>query len=104
MRVLDTLALTHRFDGVITIEDMTMFGMPRPKPDARMFRRLAARLRVPASRCVLVEDTLQHLKSARSLGMHTVWMQRWLGGRQRRIVESCEMAGRNGEKRASKRP
>ena len=80
MRVLDTLGLTHRFDGVITIEDMTMFGMPRPKPDARMLRRLAARLRVPASRCVLVEDTLQHQKAARSLGMRTVWMQRWLGG------------------------
>ena len=80
MRVLDTLDLARRFDGVITIEDMTMFGMPRPKPDARMFLRLAARLRVPASRCVLVEDTLQHLKSARSLGMRTIWMQRWLGG------------------------
>ena len=80
MRVLDTLDLTRRFDAVLTIEDMTMFGMPRPKPDARMFRRLVARLKVPASRCVLVEDTLQHLKSARSLGMRTVWMQRWLGG------------------------
>jgi putative hydrolase of the HAD superfamily len=45
-----------------------------------MFRRLVARLGVPASRCVLVEDTLQHLKSARSLGIYTVWMQRWLGG------------------------
>ncbi len=79
MRVLDTLGYTHRFDAVITIEDMTMFGMPRPKPDARMLRRLVARLRVPASRCVLVEDTLQHLKAARSLGMRTVWMQRYLG-------------------------
>jgi len=80
LRVLDTLGLTHRFDAVITIEDMTMFGMPRPKPDARMLRRLVARLGVPASRCVLIEDTLQHLKAARSLGMRTVWMQRWLGG------------------------
>ena len=80
MRVLDTLDLTRRFDAVITIEDMTMFGMPRPKPDARMFRRLVARLKVPASRCVLIEDTLQHLKSARSLGMRTVWMQRYLRG------------------------
>ena len=80
MRVLDTLGFTHRFDAVITIEDMTMFGMPRPKPDIRMFRRLVARLGVPASRCILVEDTLQHLKAARSLGMRTVWMQRWLGG------------------------
>ncbi|MEP7301085.1 MAG: pyrimidine 5'-nucleotidase [Caldimonas sp.] len=80
LRVLDTLGFTHRFDAVITIEDMTMFGMPRPKPDTRMFRRLVARLKVPASRCVLVEDTLQHLKAARSLGMRTVWMQRYLGG------------------------
>ena len=31
-------------DGVITIEDMAMFGHLRPKPDARMFRALAARL------------------------------------------------------------
>jgi len=30
---------------------------------------------------VLVEDTLVHQKSARSLGMGTVWMQGWLGAR-----------------------
>jgi putative hydrolase of the HAD superfamily len=44
-----------------------------------MFRRLAVRLGVPASCCVLVEDTLVHQKSARRVGMQTVWMQRWLG-------------------------
>ena len=54
-----------------------MFGELRPKPDARMLRRLLARLRVPAARCVLVEDTLQHQKAARRVGMKTVWMQRW---------------------------
>jgi putative hydrolase of the HAD superfamily len=80
MRVLRRLGFANLFDAVVTIEDMTMFGIPRPKPDARMLRRLVARLRVPASRCVLVEDTLQHLKAARSLGMRTVWMQRYLGG------------------------
>ena len=36
-----------------------MFGSLRPKPDARMLRRVAARLKVPPSRCVLVEDTLR---------------------------------------------
>ncbi len=81
MRVLDTLDLTHCFDGIFTIEDMTMFGQHRPKPDARMFRRLCARLKAPPSRCVLVEDTLEHQKSARGVGMRTVWMQRYLGGR-----------------------
>ncbi len=77
-RVLGALGLAGGFDGVIAIEDMVMFGDLRPKPDARMFRRLAARLRVHPGRCVLVEDTLAHQKSARRLGMKTVWMQRWL--------------------------
>ena len=65
------------FDGVIAIEDMVMFGDLRPKPDARMLRWIAARLKVPPSRCVLVEDTLQHQKAAFSIGMRAVWMQRW---------------------------
>jgi len=79
-RVLHTLRLASCFDGVICIEDMTMFGQHRPKPDARMFRHIAARLKTPPSRCVLVEDTLAHQRSARSVGMRTVWMQRYLRG------------------------
>jgi putative hydrolase of the HAD superfamily len=77
MRVLGTLGIGMRFDGVLSIEDMVMFSHLRPKPDARMLRALAARLRVHPSRCVLVEDTLQHQKAARRIGMRTVWMQRW---------------------------
>jgi putative hydrolase of the HAD superfamily len=77
LRVLGALGIAHWFEALISIEDMRMFGDLRPKPDARMFRALLARLRVPAWRCVLVEDTLQHQKAARSVGMTTVWMQRW---------------------------
>lgn len=80
-RVLGALGLGRAFEGVITIEDMHMFGQLRPKPDARMLRRLAARLKVHPAQCVLVEDTLVHQKSARRVGMQTVWMQRWLGDR-----------------------
>lgn len=83
LRVLRTLGLAASFDGVISIEDMAMFGHIRPKPDARMLRRVAARLKVPPARCVLVEDTLEHQKAARRIGMTTVWMQRYLGGRFR---------------------
>ena len=83
MRVLDTLRLDGLFDGVISIEDMSMFGHLRPKPDARMFRHIAARLKVRPSDCVLVEDMLENQKSARGLGMRTVWMQRYLEGRFR---------------------
>jgi len=77
-RVLEGIGLAHLFDGVIAIENMRMFGHWRPKPDRRMLARVAAKLRLPPGRCILVEDTLVHQKAARSLGMTTVWMQRWL--------------------------
>jgi len=77
MRVLDALGLAGLFDGVIAIEQMAMFGELRPKPDARMLRALAARLKVHPGRCVLVEDMLVHQKAAHGIGMKTVWMQRW---------------------------
>ena len=38
LRVLKTLRLAGCFDGMVCIEDMTMFGQHRPKPDARMLR------------------------------------------------------------------
>lgn len=79
-RVLRTLGLLRCFDGVIPIERMRVFGHLRPKPDRRLFRVLLRRLRVAASRCVLVEDTLAHQKAACALGLHTVWMLRWRSG------------------------
>jgi putative hydrolase of the HAD superfamily len=83
LRVLRVLRLQRSFTAVLSIEDMAMFGHLRPKPDARMLRRVAARLKVRPDRCVLVEDTLEHQKAASGIGMKTVWMQRYLGGRFR---------------------
>ena len=84
-RVLGVLGIAHFFDGVLCIEQMRMFGDLRPKPDARMFRALAAKLSVAPQHCVLVEDTLVHQKAARGVGMRTVWMQRWLPPSQARV-------------------
>lgn len=81
LSVLGVQGLAHRFDRVLSIEDMRMFGHLRPKPDARMLRHVAARLKVHPARCTLVEDTLVHQKAARAVGMQTVWMQRWLPAR-----------------------
>lgn len=81
LRVLGALDLKREFDAVLTIEDMRMFGSHRPKPDARMLRHVAARLKARPARCVLVEDTLEHQKAAFGIGMKTVWMRRWLRGR-----------------------
>ncbi|HEX2010032.1 MAG TPA: HAD-IA family hydrolase [Roseateles sp.] len=78
-RVLGALGLARLFERVVGFEAMRMFGQHRPKPDARMLRWVAARHRLPLRRCVLVEDTLVHQKAARSVGMGTIWMQRWVG-------------------------
>ena len=86
LRVLAALGLARHFDAVLTIEDMAMFGQHRPKPDARMLRRVAVRLKVAPHRCVLVEDTLAHQKAARGIGMRTAWMRRYL----RRAVPPTE--------------
>ena len=83
-RVLGALDIGHLFEGVISIEDMRVFGRLRPKPDTRMLRCLLARLRVSPGHCVLVEDTLVHQKAARRVGIATVWMQRWLAPGRRR--------------------
>jgi putative hydrolase of the HAD superfamily len=77
MRVLGALGIVHLFERVLSIEDMRMFGHWRPKPDRRMLRRVAARLGVHPSRCVLVEDSLDNVLAARRVGMAPVWMQRF---------------------------
>lgn len=89
-RVLRSLGVARTFDAVVSIEAMRMFGHWRPKPDRRMLRRLLAALRVPATRCTLIEDTLAHQKAAHAVGIGTVWMQRWL----RRAVPSRRLARR----------
>jgi putative hydrolase of the HAD superfamily len=76
-RVLAAMGIRSWFEEVISIEQMSLFGQLRPKPDVRMFRALAARLKVAPRDCVLVEDTLIHQKAAYAVGMRTVWMQRW---------------------------
>lgn len=99
-RVLRALGIERWFDGVLSIEDMHMFGDLRPKPDARMLRHVAARLGVPPTRCVLVEDTLVHQKAARRIGMGTVWMQRWT----RLAVASGWIRPRRGALALARRP
>ena len=78
LRVLRALRIEDCFDALIPIEDMTLFGHLRPKPDGRLFRHLPVRMKVSPRRCVLVEDTLEHQKAARAAGWRTVWMQRWM--------------------------
>ena len=77
LRVLDALRITPLFDEILSVEDLRMFGQLRPKPDRRMLRAVATRLRVAPGDCVLVEDALDNLIAARAVGMRGVWMQRY---------------------------
>jgi putative hydrolase of the HAD superfamily len=67
-RVLELLGIADLFEEVFTIEHAGY----RPKPDTQGFRRLFRRMRLNPSRCIMVEDTLANLKTAKKLGMKTV--------------------------------
>jgi putative hydrolase of the HAD superfamily len=70
--VLKALKIADLFADVFSIEH-TRF---RPKPDAYGFLRLMRRNRLTATRCIMVEDTLANLRTAKKLGMRTVWVSR----------------------------
>jgi putative hydrolase of the HAD superfamily len=70
--VMQALGIADLFDDVFSIEHTGY----RPKPDSFGFLRLFHRNRVRADRCVMVEDTLANLKTAKKLGMATVCVAR----------------------------
>jgi putative hydrolase of the HAD superfamily len=80
-QVLRHLGLHRHFAQHVPIEAMTVHRQLRPKPSRLMLRRLLARQRIAPGRAVLVEDTVSHLKGARSLGIRTVWITGYLSGR-----------------------
>jgi len=71
MAVLRHLRCLHLFDSLWGIEEMRLFGQYRPKPSRPMLRHVLARERIAPHRAVLVEDTLENLKAARTAGLRT---------------------------------
>jgi putative hydrolase of the HAD superfamily len=72
LAVLDALGISDLFDDVFSIEHTHY----RPKPDSYGFLKLFRKTRLRADACIMVEDTLENLKTAKKLGMSTVWMAR----------------------------
>ncbi len=70
--VLDALGIADLFDDVFSIEHTGY----RPKPDSYGFLKLFRRHRVRAAACIMVEDTLENLRTAKRLGMSTIWVAR----------------------------
>lgn len=71
-QVIGSLGISNLIEAIVSIETMRVAGRLRPKPSTALMRRIVARLRTHASRCVMVEDTLANLVSARSAGLSTV--------------------------------
>jgi putative hydrolase of the HAD superfamily len=68
--VLRTIGVGRYFDAVYTIES-TRF---KPKPAFQGFRVLLRAHNLAPHRCALVDDTLENLRTAKRLGMSTVWV------------------------------
>ncbi|MFC5460104.1 pyrimidine 5'-nucleotidase [Massilia niabensis] len=76
--VMRHLGINRHFAHHIAIEQMHVHRQLRPKPSKLMLARLLRRHGVAARDCVLVEDTLANLKSAKQLGLGTVWVTQYL--------------------------
>jgi putative hydrolase of the HAD superfamily len=70
--VLKLLRVDGLFDDVMAVEHARY----RPKPDNFGFMHLLKKHRVKAPQCVMIEDSLENLRAAKRLGMHTVWVNR----------------------------
>ena len=68
--VLQALGILDLFADVYTIEHTRY----RPKPDTFGFLRLCRSHHLRPRRCIMVEDNLDNLRTAKRLGMKTVWV------------------------------
>lgn len=68
--VLKVMQVDDLFDDVFAIEQARY----RPKPEMAGFRRLLRKHRLLAAQCVMVEDSAENLRTAKRLGMRTVWV------------------------------
>ena len=86
-QMLRLLGIRHFLYEAFSIEATNM----NPKPSMIGYRKLLKTHRLEASRCVMVEDSLSNLFSARRLGMKTIWVTpelhqpNWVDARVRRL-------------------
>ena len=68
--VLAIMGVRQVFDAVFAVEHMRF----KPKPGVCAFRHLLRDQRLNPARCIMVEDTAANLRTAKTLGMKTVWV------------------------------
>ncbi|MCP5247276.1 MAG: pyrimidine 5'-nucleotidase [Candidatus Accumulibacter sp.] len=68
--VLELTGISNCFDAVYGVERLRF----QPKPAVAGFRRLLRSEGIDPGRCIMVEDVLANLRTAKRLGMKTVWI------------------------------
>lgn len=68
--ILDITGLSACFDAIYSVENVHF----QPKPMLAGFRALLKAEHLNPRNCIMVEDTLANLISAKKLGMKTVWV------------------------------
>ena len=74
LRVLDLMGLNPCFELIFSVESAKFHA----KPSVRGFNLLLDTLQVRPKRCIMVEDSLPALMTAKRLGMRTVWVTQQL--------------------------
>lgn len=79
--ILGITGLDACFDAIYSVENVRF----QPKPMLAGFRALLRAERLDPRRCIMVEDSLVNLVTAKKLGMRTVWVS--AGSRQSPFVD-----------------
>ena len=74
LRVLDILDIEDVFELVFSVESTKFHA----KPSLRGFQKLLKSIKAKASDCIMLEDSLPALMTAKRLGMKTIWVSRKL--------------------------
>jgi len=72
LRVLDLLGISDCFELVFSVESARFHA----KPSIRGFQMLLKTIKANAHECILLEDSLPALMTAKRLGMKTIWVSK----------------------------
>ena len=74
LRVLEIMGITDCFELVFSVESTKFHA----KPSVRGFQMLLKSIKAEASDCIMLEDNLPALMTAKRLGMKTIWVTKQL--------------------------
>lgn len=72
MRVLKLLGIADIFETVFSVESSKF----HPKPSVRGFQRLLSTIKAEAKDCIMLEDNLPALMTAKRMGMRTIYVSK----------------------------